>query len=233
MNVVTLEDMADTKKKILIIGGHGKVALLATPELVRRGMDVTSLIRNPDQEPDIEASGSTPLVRDLTSLGVDDWAEVLRGHDVVIWTAGSGGENGAASTYAIDRDGALASIDGVKKLVEEGERAPRYLMVSYIGSVIHEVGPEDPFYAYADSKKTVDEHLVASGLEYLILAPAELTLEPSRGGEIIPNDPAAVDGRKTSRELVAQVLVEMSAREQLPEEKFLAFVDGDTPAAEF
>ena len=123
MNVVTIEGMAETKKKILIIGGHGRVALLATPELVRRGMDVTSLIRNPDQEPDIEASGSTPLVRDLTSLGVDDWAEVERGYDVIIWTAGSGGENGSAATYAIDRDGALASIEGLKKLVEEIGRA--------------------------------------------------------------------------------------------------------------
>ena len=32
--------------RILIIGGHGKVALLLAPLLVGRGDDVTSIIRN-------------------------------------------------------------------------------------------------------------------------------------------------------------------------------------------
>lgn len=220
-------------KKILIIGGYGKVALLATPKLVKLGHDLTSLIRNPEQAPDIEASGSTPLVRDLTALDVDDWAELESEFDVVVWSAGSGGKGGASDTYAIDRDGALASIDGLKKLAEDGRKVPRYLMVSYLGSVKHTVDPEQAFYPYADSKKTVDEHLLESGLEHLILAPSELTLEPSHGGQVIENTPEAADGRKTSRELVADVIVEMATREQLPEEKILPFVDGGTPVTQF
>ena len=66
-------------KKVLIIGGHGKVAQLTTSRLIRAGMDVTSLIRNPDQAPDIEALGSTPFIRDLTALSADDWAQQLKG----------------------------------------------------------------------------------------------------------------------------------------------------------
>lgn len=224
--------MTDTKK-ILIIGGHGKVALLATPKLVKLGHDLTSLIRNPDQAPDIEATGSTPLVRDLTALDVDDWAELESGFDVVVWAAGNGGRNGAATTYAVDRDGALASIGGLKKLAADGKPVPRYLMISYLGSVNHDVDPEDPFFPYADSKKTVDDHLLDSDLEFLILAPSTLTLEPSRGGEVIENTRAAADGRRTSRELVAEVIVEMVGREQLPEDKILPFVDGDTPVTRF
>lgn len=106
-------------------------------------------------------------------------------------------------------------------------------MISYLGSVNHDVDPEDPFFPYADSKKTVDDHLLDSDLEFLILAPSTLTLEPSRGGEVIENTRAAADGRRTSRELVAEVIVEMVGREQLPEDKILPFVDGDTPVTRF
>ncbi len=224
--------MTDTKK-ILIIGGHGKVALIATPKLVKQGHDLTSLIRNPDQAPDIEATGSTPLVRDLTALSVDDWAELESGYDVVVWSAGSGGKGTDSDTYAIDRDGALACIGGLEKLAEDGQPVPRFLMVSYLGSLSHTVGPEDPFFAYADSKKTVDERLLDSDLEYLILAPSALTLEPSHGGETIENTSEAAESRKTSRELVAEVIVEMVGRERLPGDKILAFVDGKVPAARF
>ena len=42
--------------RILLIGGHGKVALLLAPLLVRRGDTVTSVIRNPEHEADVAAT---------------------------------------------------------------------------------------------------------------------------------------------------------------------------------
>ena len=48
---------------VLIIGGHGKVGLLAAPKLVDKGFQVTSLIRNPDQVPAIESLGANALSR--------------------------------------------------------------------------------------------------------------------------------------------------------------------------
>jgi uncharacterized protein YbjT (DUF2867 family) len=214
-------------EKILIIGGHGKVAQLVTPRLITAGLDVTSLIRNPEQTPDIEALGSTPLIRDLTSLSVDDWAALLQDQDTVIWTAGNAGKDGAKATYSIDRDGALACIDALDQLRKEKGRAPRLLMVSYLGSLDHGVDPEDSFFPYADAKETVDRRLLSSELEYLILAPGALTMEPARGMAVVDNARPTDASVTTSRELVAKMLVEMATRENLPDRQILPFVDAE------
>ena len=91
--------MTDTtttaRKKVLYIGGHGKVGLLAAPKLVDANLTVHSLIRNPDQVADVEALGATAVVRDLTELSVEDWVELLADYDVVVWGAGNGGRAGA------------------------------------------------------------------------------------------------------------------------------------------
>lgn len=221
------EAQSKTPGKVLIIGGHGKVAQLVTPRLVTAGMDVTSLIRSPEQAPDIEALGSTPLIRDLTGLSVEDWGALLKDHDVVIWTAGNAGKDGSTATYAIDRDGALACIDALEGLRAENGTTPRLLMVSYLGSLDHGVDPEDSFYPYADSKEAVDRRLLASELEYLILAPARLTMEPAGGLAVVDNGRPQDASLTTSRELVAKVLVEMATRDQLPDRKILPFTDAE------
>ncbi len=43
---------------VTIIGGHGKVALLAEPLLVERGHAVNALIRRPEQSEDIVTRGA-------------------------------------------------------------------------------------------------------------------------------------------------------------------------------
>lgn len=57
------------KKKILYIGGHGKVGLLTAPKLVEAGHEVHSLIRNPEQKAEIEKLGATPVMADIPSYG--------------------------------------------------------------------------------------------------------------------------------------------------------------------
>ncbi|GAB2515230.1 putative sugar epimerase YhfK [Corynebacterium atrinae] len=219
--------MTHSLKKILLIGGHGRVAQLATSRLVSAGLDVTSLIRRPEQVSDIEALGSTPLVRDLTVLSVDDWADILSEFDIAVWSAGNGGRGGEADTYAIDREGALTCIEALEKL----DNPPKFLMVSYLGSLDHDIDPEDSFYPYADSKETVDRRLLASNVEFVILAPALLTMEKAGGVDIVANKPK--EGYTTSRALVADVIVELAQRTELPKEKILAFVDGSGQLAQF
>ena len=46
--------------RIVMIGGHGKVALLASTLLVDAGHEVVSLIRNPEHSADVAATGATP-----------------------------------------------------------------------------------------------------------------------------------------------------------------------------
>ena len=50
---------------IVLIGGHGKVARLLAPSLVRGGYRATALFRNPDHEDDMIANGATPVVFDI------------------------------------------------------------------------------------------------------------------------------------------------------------------------
>lgn len=214
----------------LIIGGHGKVGLLATPKLVDEGIEVTSLIRNPDQASDIEALGATALVKDITALSDEELDSLLPEYDVVIWTAGNGGRGGSDVTYAVDRDAALAVVDSLDRLKDAG-KAPRYLNVSYADARNHSVPEDDSFFPYADAKKTVDDRLVATqGLDYLILGPAMLTEEPATGFAPFSRDLDRSEAT-TSRELVADVLVEFTRRDSLPENRTVEFVDGPTPVS--
>ena len=53
---------------VTIIGGHGKVALLAEPLLVERGHAVNALIRRPEQSEDIVTRGANPVVADSSRI---------------------------------------------------------------------------------------------------------------------------------------------------------------------
>ncbi len=50
--------MATPNPRILLVGGHGKISLLATPQILERGWHLTSVIRNPDQKNDILAAAA-------------------------------------------------------------------------------------------------------------------------------------------------------------------------------
>ena len=51
-----------TAGALVIIGGHGKVALHLTKILTKGGHQVSSVIRNPDHAADVEAAGATAVV---------------------------------------------------------------------------------------------------------------------------------------------------------------------------
>ncbi len=57
--------VASYMSRIVIIGGHGKVALHLARILKERGNEVTSIIRNPDHTADVSASGAHPVVADI------------------------------------------------------------------------------------------------------------------------------------------------------------------------
>ena len=57
--------------KIVILGGHGAVAMIAGRKLVEAGHQVTSVIRSADQKTGIEAIGATPLVLDLQEASTE------------------------------------------------------------------------------------------------------------------------------------------------------------------
>ncbi|MCT9820958.1 NAD(P)H-binding protein [Microbacterium sp. W1N] len=205
--------------RILLIGGHGKVALMLEPLLVAAAHHVTAVIRNPDHEADVAATGATPLVADVASFDLDQFTNLVGGNDVVIWSAGAGGGS-PERTYAVDRDAAIRSIDAA---VAAG--VPRYLMVSYFGAgPDHGVDPDDAFFAYAEAKAAADEHLRATRLDWTILAPSALTLDEGTGRI----DVDAVSSGSVARADVAAVLA-AAVDEPATIGRTVSFNTGDEP----
>src|SRR5690606_6074688 len=80
---------------VLLLGGHGKVALQLTRILAQNGHTITSVIRNPDHIPDIKSaagagkeSAVTPLVASMEESTDESAKELVsKGFDWVIWSA--------------------------------------------------------------------------------------------------------------------------------------------------
>lgn len=208
--------------RIIIIGGHGKVALRAYPHLLERGHDVTGVIRNPEHTEEVARTGASALVADVEHLDTMAITDVLSGHDVVVWSAGAGGGD-PDRTYAVDRDAAIRTI-----VAAENAGIKHFIMVSYIGSSPdHGVDSSTPFFHYAEAKAAADEYLRASDLAWTILGPGTLTLEDATGSINTENP----EGGSVSRENVALVIAETVGRDSLIG-KTIPFNDGDTPIGE-
>lgn len=209
--------------RIVVIGGHGKVALHLTRILTERGDEVSSVFRNPDHTEDVAAAGATPVLADIERLDTDALTALLAGHDAVVFSAGAGGGN-PARTYAVDRDAAIRVIDAAKRA---GVR--RSVMVSYFGArPDHGVPQSDPFYPYAESKAAADAYLRASDLDWTVLGPSRLTLEPATGRIALGRE---VGRGQVSREDVALVIAVCLADDSTIG-RTIEFNNGDVPIAD-
>ncbi|NUR79638.1 MAG: SDR family oxidoreductase [Dermatophilaceae bacterium] len=210
--------------RVLLMGGHGKVALLAAPLMVADGHDVTSVVRNPDHVADVEATGATAAVVDVESADTERLTELVRGSDVVVWSAGAGGGN-PARTYAVDRDAAIRSMDAAA-----AAGVSRYVMVSYFGAgPDHGVPQDNPFHAYADAKTAADAYLEGTDLDWTILRPSTLTLDAATG-HIEAGD--GVTASRVSRDNVAHVIRSVVSHPETTSRRVIAFNDGRSPIDE-
>ncbi len=210
--------------RIVIIGGHGKVALHLARTLTEHGDEVTSVFRNPDHTDDVAATGARPVVADIETLDTAALADLLAGHDAVVFSAGAGGGD-PARTYAVDRDAAIRVIDAAR---QAGPR--RFVMVSYFGAgPDHGVAEDNPFFPYAEAKAAADAHLRASDLDWTVLGPGRLTLEPATGRIAVGADGAGKSG--VSREDVALVAAAV-LHDDSTIGRTIEFNNGDLPITE-
>ncbi|SJN10021.1 oxidoreductase ylbE [Leucobacter sp. 7(1)] len=208
--------------RIILFGGHGRVALLTSPLLAARGDQITAVIRNPDHAAEVAGVGATPHVADIETLDEHDLAELIVGHDAVVWSAGAGGGD-PVRTRAVDRDAAIRSMTAAALA-----GVPRYVMVSYLGSRRdHGVPPEDPFFAYAEAKSAADEHLRGTGLDWTVLGPGTLTHDVGSG----MIETGGSEWTVVSRENVAAVVAETLIRPDTVH-RTIPFVDGSSPIDE-
>ncbi|WP_417561819.1 NAD(P)H-binding protein [Microbacterium sp.] len=208
--------------RILIIGGHGKVALRLAPLLAARGDTVTAVVRNAAHRPDVEAAGAQVVVDDVELADADQLENLIAGNDAVVWSAGAGGGD-PARTRAVDHDAAIRSMDAAA-----AAGVTRYVMVSYFGAARdHGVSPDNPFFAYAEAKAAADEHLRHSTLDYTIVAPSSLTLDEPTGRI----DARAEASGSVPRADVAAVIAAVLA-DDTTIGRTIRFNSGDVPIAE-
>ena len=220
------------EKKAVIIGAHGKIALLAAPRLVDAGYAVDGLIRTPDHAADIRATGANPVQLSLEDASVDDLAQAFEGADAVVFSAGAGGGN-PARTDAVDHKGAIRAMDAAQQA-----GVSRFVMVSYSRALVDvdTLNPDDSFFPYAKAKHDADEYLRSTTLDYTILGPGRLTLEPATEKIVLADRTGAVEGLPaeaavTSRDPVAAVIAHVLTK-NAGVKQTINFYDGDTAILE-
>ena len=207
--------------RVIVFGGHGKVALQLARILTERGNEVSSVFRNPDHSDDVAATGARPVTADIERLDTDALADLVAGHDAVVFSAGAGGGN-PARTYAVDRDAAIRVIDAAGQA-----GVKRFVMVSYFGAgPDHGVSPENSFFHYAEAKAAADAHLRASALDWTVLGPGHLTLEPPTGRIGIGQAKGEVSRADVALVVAATLAADSTIR------RTIEFNNGDVPIAE-
>jgi uncharacterized protein YbjT (DUF2867 family) len=213
-------------KRIVIAGGHGKIALRLERLLTQRGDTVVGLIRNPAHAADLEAAGAEAAVIDLEQATVAEVAGHVRGADAVVFAAGAGPGSGAARKETVDRAAAVLLADAA---IDAG--VSRYLMISAMGADrrIDDKAASDPvFAAYLRAKAAADEDVLArTELQTTVVRPGHLTDEDGTGQVFI----APSTGRgSVPRQDVAAVLVAVLDAPETTGQTF-ELISGETPNA--
>jgi uncharacterized protein YbjT (DUF2867 family) len=204
---------------VVVIGGHGQIAMRLLKLLADRGDTGRGVIRNPDQAKDLEAIGATPIVLDIENMEIGD---AVAGAAAVIFAAGAGPGSGAARKQTVDYGGAVKLVEAAK-----AHDISRYLIVSSIGADRPEDWSEQ-MRPYFEAKAAADKTVVESGLDYTILRPGYLTDDPGTGKVAVGE---RLDRGRIPRDDVALVLLEcLSADETIG--KGFDLVGGETPVAE-
>ncbi|MDR8410190.1 SDR family oxidoreductase [Nonomuraea sp. 3-1Str] len=207
--------------RIIIAGGHGKIALRLGRLL---GSAATGLVRNPAHVADVEATGARAVVCDLESAGVEELAAILDGADAAVFAAGAGPGSGVARKDTVDRAASVLLADAAERA---GVR--RFLQVSSMGAGRPPApGSDEVWTAYITAKTAAEEDLRRRGLDWTIVRPGGLTDEPGTGRvRLAPEVPRGT----VPRDDVAAVLAEL-LRERAAIGRVLELVSGDTPIPE-
>lgn len=181
---------------VTIIGGHGQVARHLTRTLTERGDRVRAVIRDPEQQGDVEDDGATAVLHDIEREGVEALAAKLGGTEAVVFAAGAGPGSGSERKWTVDHRGAVRSVRAA-----EAAGVRRFVMLSAMGT---DEPPTDDevFSVYLRAKAAADAEVRASSLDWTVLRPGGLTDDDGTGevtlarhvprGEVPRADVAAV-----------------------------------------
>ncbi|WP_156755425.1 NAD(P)H-binding protein [Actinokineospora pegani] len=206
--------------RILIAGGHGKIALELTKLAARRGDTVIGLVRNPDHVQDIRDLGGDATVIDLESASKEEVAATLAGADAAVFAAGAGPGSGPDRKDSVDRAASTlladaAIVAGVKRLVQ----------ISSTGiDRADDPDVDEVFATYLRAKGAAEQDLRARDLEWTILRPGRLTDDPPTGKVALTEQ--ALGAEVTRADVAAVVLALLD--EPKTAGRTLELVNGDT-----
>ncbi|MFI7588549.1 NAD(P)-binding oxidoreductase [Spongisporangium articulatum] len=210
--------------RIVIAGGHGKIALLLERLLADAGHTPVGIVRNPEHAADVEAAGAAVVVLDLESTDPETLATQLEGADAVVFAAGGGPGSGAARKVTVDRDAAVLLADAAERA---GVR--RYVMVSAMRADDFVEGSDDVFQIYLKAKAEADANVRARrGLDWTIVRPGGLTDHDPTGLVQIGE---SVQRGKIPRADVAAVLADVLTRNRFVGKQF-ELIEGSTSIAD-
>jgi uncharacterized protein YbjT (DUF2867 family) len=210
--------------RIVIAGGHGKIALLLERLLAERGHQAVGLIRNPAHVADVEKAGAEAVVCDLEAASADDVAALLAGAGAVVFAAGAGAGSGAPRKDSVDRAASVLMADAAERA---GVR--RFVQISSMGAgQPPRPGTDEVWAAYITAKSAAEADLRSRDLDWTILRPGHLTDAPATGRIRLAAPPVA-DGTVTRADVAAVIAALLD--DPRTRHHTLELVGGDTPIA--
>jgi uncharacterized protein YbjT (DUF2867 family) len=210
--------------RVVIAGGHGKIALLLERLLAERGDQAVGLIRNRADVADVQQTGAEAVVCDLEAASADDVAVLLSGADAVVFAAGAGAGSGAPRKDSVDRAASVLMADAAG---QAGVR--RFVQISSMGAgQPPRPGTDEVWAAYIAAKTAAEADLRSRDLDWTIVRPGRLTDAPATGKVRLaaPPIPAGTVPRADVAAVIAALLDDPGTRRQT-----LELTSGDSPVA--
>ena|SRR5690606_37249172 len=208
---------------VLVIGANGQVGRNIVKELAESNHEATAMVRKEEQIDKLKELGASKVVLgDLEK----DFSDAFEGVDAVIFAAGSGPSTGADKTLTIDLWG---SVKAAQYAQEKGVK--RFVQLGSMGSNDPDAGGE-AMKPYLVAKRTADELLQATNLDYTIVRPGALSDEDkSEKIEVSLEGFSSMEGRSIPRADVAHILVDVLERNNTYSKVF-EVLQGDQPASD-
>jgi len=215
--------------RVVIAGGHGKIALLLARILSERGDRAVGLVRNEGHVPDVRETGADAEVIDLEFSTAEQVAQRLAGADAVVFAAGAGPGSTAERKDTVDRGAAVLLADAA---VAAG--VGRYLLISSPGvDKPPAPGTDEVWAAYLRAKKAAEVEVAQRSVGLTVLRPGVLTNDPGTG--LVELAPPGLPRGDVTRADVAEVVAALLAEPAVWAEGaglVLDLLGGSTPVAE-
>ncbi|BDI23273.1 SDR family oxidoreductase [Herbiconiux sp. L3-i23] len=184
--------------RIAVIGAHGQVGQRLLNQIYNRGDEGVGIIRNRDHGEDLVRLGAEAVLLDIENSDVEALASVLRGVDVVVFSAGAGPNSGPARKRTVDYNGSVktawaADLAGVERMIQVSAMGVDEPLAD---------DTEEGWRAYVEAKRDADANLRDTDLDWTIIRPGGLTTDEGTGlvtlgdsvgrGEIPRDDVAAL-----------------------------------------